>query len=154
MLPRPSARRHRMLTERELQITAFLNLMVILVPFLLVTAVFARIAAIELTLPMESSVSQQEEKDTSVRKLKLIISITEEEISVLNDTISLGVFKRGEKGYYDTFRFPDLLAQLKEKYPEENGAVILSKPYIAYKTLIDTIDTVREEFPDISLGEL
>ena len=35
----------------ELNITAFLNLMVILVPFLLVTAVFSRMTILELNLP-------------------------------------------------------------------------------------------------------
>ena len=35
----------------ELNITAFMNLMVILVPFLLITAVFSRITVLELNLP-------------------------------------------------------------------------------------------------------
>jgi biopolymer transport protein ExbD len=35
----------------DINITAFLNLMVILVPFLLITAVFSRVAILELTLP-------------------------------------------------------------------------------------------------------
>ena len=35
----------------EVNITAFMNLMVILVPFLLITAVFSRITILELSLP-------------------------------------------------------------------------------------------------------
>ena len=35
----------------ELDMTTFLNLMVVLVPFLLITAVFSRIAIVELSLP-------------------------------------------------------------------------------------------------------
>ncbi len=35
----------------ELDITAFLNLMVVLVPFLLVSAVFSRITILELNMP-------------------------------------------------------------------------------------------------------
>ncbi|MEE9142428.1 MAG: biopolymer transporter ExbD, partial [Gammaproteobacteria bacterium] len=35
----------------ELNITAFMNLMVVLVPFLLITAVFSRMAVLELYLP-------------------------------------------------------------------------------------------------------
>ena len=41
----------------ELNITAFMNLMVILVPFLLITAVFSRLAVIELYLPGSSTES-------------------------------------------------------------------------------------------------
>ncbi|MEZ5566521.1 MAG: hypothetical protein R3F24_13915 [Gammaproteobacteria bacterium] len=45
-------RRRRRNTETPgLEITAFMNLMVVLVPFLLITAVFSRLAIIELNLP-------------------------------------------------------------------------------------------------------
>ena len=35
----------------ELDVTTFLNLMVVLVPFLLITAVFSRLTIVELNLP-------------------------------------------------------------------------------------------------------
>lgn len=44
-------RRKRMQETVELNITAFMNLMVILVPFLLITAVFSRMTVLELNLP-------------------------------------------------------------------------------------------------------
>ena len=37
--------------QSDLDMTTFLNLMVVLVPFLLITAVFSRITIVELTLP-------------------------------------------------------------------------------------------------------
>ncbi len=49
------ARRHhyrrRANEPAELDMTTFLNLMVVLVPFLLITAVFSRITIVELSLP-------------------------------------------------------------------------------------------------------
>ena len=42
----------------ELDITAFLNLMVVLVPFLLVSAVFSRITILELNIPTAAGASQ------------------------------------------------------------------------------------------------
>ncbi|MBI5406473.1 MAG: biopolymer transporter ExbD [Nitrospirae bacterium] len=155
MLPRPSSRKHRLHEEKELQITAFLNLMVILIPFLLVTAVFARMAAIELTLPSESKTSSEKNSRIATpHKFRLIISITENEIKVLNNETPLGTYKQDEKGSYHFEQFTELLTRLKKEYPEEKGAIILSMPSISYKTLVETIDTVREGFPDISLGEL
>ena len=47
----------------QLDITAFMNLMVILVPFLLITAVFSRIAVLDLSLPRagaDKSLAKQE----------------------------------------------------------------------------------------------
>ena len=39
----------------ELDITTFLNLMVVLIPFLLITAVFSRLTIVELDLPSASA---------------------------------------------------------------------------------------------------
>jgi len=44
-------RRYRAHAPAEMNITAFMNLMVILVPFLLITAVFSHLAILELDLP-------------------------------------------------------------------------------------------------------
>ena len=44
-------RRPRAKEQAELNITAFMNLMVVLVPILLISAVFSRMAIIELSLP-------------------------------------------------------------------------------------------------------
>src|SRR4029078_5218771 len=42
-------------TPAHLEITAFINLIVVLVPFLLSTAVFTRLSGIDLALPAQSS---------------------------------------------------------------------------------------------------
>ena len=55
MLSRRQGGRRRNQETAELNITAFMNLMVILVPFLLITAVFSRLAVLELNLPGSST---------------------------------------------------------------------------------------------------
>ena len=52
---RSIARRHRRKETAEMNITAFMNLMVILVPFLLITAVFSRLTILQLNLPGEAT---------------------------------------------------------------------------------------------------
>ncbi len=46
--------RRRSKENIEMDVTTFLNLMVVLIPFLLITAVFSRIAIVELTVPASS----------------------------------------------------------------------------------------------------
>ena len=48
-------RRKHLAQAPEINITAFMNLMVILVPFLLLTAVFSRITILELDVPKASN---------------------------------------------------------------------------------------------------
>ena len=59
-------------TEAELNITAFLNLMVVLIPFLLINAVFAQVSILQLNLPAISDSSTPSEDD---EKDKLLSSI-------------------------------------------------------------------------------
>lgn len=150
MLPRPSLRKHRLHEEKEVQITAFLNLMVVLVPFLLLTAVFARITAIELSLPSPSS---NAEPNTTQAGLTLIVSISEDGIDVFNGNERLAFFQKSNE-YYNLQELSKVLRELKQKYPEERNALILSRPQIPYGILVEVIDEVREKFPEISLGEL
>ena len=157
MLPKPSSRKHRLASDKELQIITFLNLMVILIPFLLMTTVFAKMAVIELTPPAASS--EQPDQPPPVKKdeasgFRLTIALLDDEINVLNGETTLGVYKKNADGTYDLTGLPPLLSQLKQQNPRENDAVILSRPNIPYMTVVEIIDAVRGQFPGISLNEL
>jgi len=146
----------------ELNITAFMNLMVILVPFLLITAVFSRLAILELNLPGSSTepVDPQEQ----VFQLEVIVRKGKIEIGDRNQGL-LGVYPNSDDGYdYDALRTK--LSALKKRYPKKSDASILLEQDIAYDTLVQVMDTVRvaEEiegdsvvrsdlFPDISIGD-
>ena len=67
------ARRRRKDGDDDINITAFMNLMVILVPFLLITAVFSRLTILELNLPAAESEATQ--CGMSLRQMKTRVSI-------------------------------------------------------------------------------
>lgn len=158
MLRRPSLRKHRIHVDKDLQLTALVDIMVTLISFLLVTAVFVKMSAIDLRLPekAESPPGSVQKKTTapSPQGLRLIISISEDQINIFSDKTSLGVIQKDPKGLYNFDELTRILTQLKAEHPEEKSAVILSTPRIHYNILVSTIDAVREGFPDISLEEL
>ena len=147
---------------QELNITAFMNLMVILVPFLLITAVFSRITVLELNLPpVDAKVKQQE-------KVKLQLELVLRNNSFDIQDANLGVIKRFERNDTETRwdLFKDLLVEIKTRFPEETSITLLLEPDIDYKTLIKVMDHVRsadvvqglsletvELFPNISIGD-
>jgi len=154
--------RHHRYDTAELNITAFMNLMVILVPFLLITAVFSRLAIIELNLPGSSSepVPPQEQSF----QLEVIVRQEKIEVGDRNQGL-LGVYPNGVDGY-DYEALSTKLSELKKRYPGKSDAAILLEQDIAYDTLVQVMDTVRvaekieEEsivrsdlFPDISIGD-
>ena len=164
-------RRRRMETTVELNITAFMNLMVILVPFLLITAVFSRMTVLELNLPALNAKAPDEQPEI---KLQLQVVITENDLIVQDGT--LGVLKRiprKENGVpvEDLQRkvwkpLQEVLLELKRRFPEEQGVQLLLDREVNYKTMIAVMDRVRstdvviaatletvELFPNVSIGD-
>ena len=154
--------RRRNSDTADLNITAFMNLMVILVPFLLITAVFSRLAILELNLPGPSvePVDQQE----LVFQLEIIVR--EDKIEVGDRNVgALGVYPVNQKGY-DFEALSKKLADIKKSYPAKTDAAILLESEIPYDTVVQVMDRVRvaetveggnivrtELFPDISIGD-
>lgn len=167
----------------ELNITTFLNLMVVLVPFLLITAVFSRITILELSLPTgeggSSTNKQQLSIEVIVRQKGLEISngkqvlarfplLKQEEVEhAVDEEGNLDVSK-----LYDLDLLSEYLVKIKSKYPEKTDALVLMEPDIEYRVLIRVMDSVRSTFvkqeteegepnvlqqvvlfPDISIGD-
>jgi len=151
--------------EEELNITAFLNLMVILVPFLLISAVFANVTILELNLPPALDKSKpKQDKPKKIRNFELIIR--QDEI-IVADTIGgeLKTFKKKD-GEYDMKGVQNLLIKVKGMYPKKQNITILLEPNIPYDALVQAMDTARlvsvvefaavvkkELFPQISIGD-
>lgn len=121
----------------ELDVTTFLNLMVVLVPFLLITAVFSRIAIVELNLPSSSSSAPSEQPDF---RLEVIVRETGLEIGNGKSVIAALPRKDGE---YDLETLSKYVVSLKEDYPTTDAASVLLEPTIPYDYLIQVMDVVR-----------
>ena len=162
MISRRRGGRRQQQEAAELNITAFMNLMVILVPFLLITAVFSRLAILQLNLPGSSTepVDPQEQ----VFQLEVIVREDRIEVGDRNQGL-LGVYPNTVAGY-DYEAVETKLVELKGRYPEKTDASILLEQDIQYDTLVQVMDMVRvtetvEEdavrrsdlFPDISIGD-
>lgn len=123
----------------ELNITAFLNLMVILIPFLLITAVFSKLAILELNLP--SATAAPSETDTPSLNLELVIRESTFDIQDAN----VGLIRRFQRNpaHEDWRAFSKLLVEIKSLYPKEERITLLLEPGIPYKTLIKVMDRVK-----------
>lgn len=150
-------------TQVELDITAFMNLMVVLVPFLLMTAVFTNISVLDLKLPGMSSASKPDNKKPDF----------ELQVTVRKNALDLSDTKGGlikhipiTKSGYNYVLLKQTLRLVKNKFPEKTSITILSEPYTKYDTLVHLMDAVREFkalqdnevvsfelFPNISIGD-
>ena len=147
----------------ELDMTTFLNLMVVLVPFLLITAVFSRITIVELSLPSSAGGATAPNEPG----FRVEVIVREQGLEVSNGSMVIATIpKVGEE--YDLERLAEYVLSLKRDHPDEEDASVLLEPEIEYDHLIQVMDVVRsaerpaegvEEtirvalFPDISIGD-
>jgi len=154
----------------DIDITAFMNLMVVLVPFLLITAVFSQVSILNLNLP--EGVSEAVETDEEPPKA-LEVVIRKDKFDVLER--NSGLLKRiaNTADGYDYKALNAFLQQVKG-HPEFNtdtGVTLLMELDTQYNTLVQTMDAVRlikreekeldqqgnfiegELFPNISMGD-
>ena len=147
----------------ELNITAFMNLMVVLVPFLLISAVFSQMTVLELNLPPDTNVKQNKNQ----KKERNFEVIVRKDSLTVADTLG-GTIKKINKinGEHDFKSLSMLLKKVKSKFPTKQNISILLETDIKYEVLVTTMDTVRvvdavesgsvvkkELFPLIAIGD-
>ena len=135
------ARRHhykrRTKPAHELDVTTFLNLMVVLVPFLLITAVFSRLTIIELNLP--SSAGGPASNDDSFR---IEVVVREAGIEITNGkNIIAAIPKKDDE--FDLETLSGYMVDLKQEYTNHDAASVLMEARIPYEYLIRVMDVVR-----------
>ena len=151
--------------SEALEVSAFINLIVVLIPFLLSTAVFSNMAVVGLTLPAKSA--NYEGLDKQPLKLEVVIR---------KDAIEVGDKMGGligkpipnlATGGPDLVSLNSVMFFIKNKYPDVTAASVLPEPNIPYDTVIHVMDAMRtgksanggttvvdvDLFPAISIGD-
>jgi biopolymer transport protein ExbD len=128
--------RRRHSETSELDMTTFMNLMVVLVPFLLITAVFSRIAIVELDLPS----AQSAEPSTPTFRVEVVVR--EEGLEIMDGAQVIAAIPNVEDAY-DLSTLSEYLVAIKNEYPQKDDASVLLEPDIEYDYLIQVMDTVR-----------
>lgn len=159
--------------EAELDITSFMNLMIILVPVLLMSMVFSHISVLDLKLPDLASNSSPTDEP---KKEALELVIKDDELVVnypagapLKRLPKIEDEESGELVYdFETLSvvLQEIKRKLRDQDIDKNDILILSQQDTDYQTIVQAMDTVRsfpavvaaslveaELFPVISLGD-
>lgn len=143
-----------------INVVPMIDMMIILVFFLIFTAVFTKTHILELNLPgADSAVPDLPEG------LNLEVIVRKDKIEVADRGTGLLKTVPSTAGKYDLAALQDYLKLVKTKYSDKTEATILLEQEIAYDTLVQVMDTVRvfsvagnawtfgELFPDVSVGD-
>ena len=145
-----------------LDVTSFMNLMVVLIPFLLISAVFSRVTITELSLPTSAGGKVSNKPNFAIE-----VIVRKAGLEIANgSSVEAAIPKKDNQ--YDMKMLSEMLMRLKARYPEKEDATVLMEPDVAYDYLIQIMDAVRGTemqaegseaveklvlFPDISIGD-
>jgi biopolymer transport protein ExbD len=156
-------RRRSVGEQAELDMTTFLNLMVVLVPFLLITAVFSRITVVELTLPTANAGGAAPVEPA----VRIEVIVRNDGLEVADGDALVARIPKVDD-LYDLRSLSEAVMALKRQHPAHDDASVLLEPDIEYDHLIQVMDAVRSAevpgegesemqrialFTDISIGD-
>lgn len=150
----------------ELDVTAFMNLMIVLVPVLLITLTFTQTAVLDIHLPELTGGVANSQRSQS----QLVVKIQNDGFSVYypDDVLvqEVPLIETEEGVTHDYRQLSKVMQEVKSQLSDTRRILLLSEPTIGYQSLVSTMDAVRsyktvlvasvvevELFPEISLGD-
>lgn len=152
-------------TATELDITSFMNLMIVLVPVLLLNMVFTQLSIVPLRLPEAAAAAAQQ---PPAKRLELVVRADRFELNYPAG-VPLRQFPLvdGKPDFAGLANFlKDLKQTLQSKQLDQREITLLLESGISYQHLVTTMDNVRsfktvvaasvvdaELFPEVALGD-
>jgi len=144
-------RKPRAEADGDVDMVPIMNMFLVLVPFLLMSASFLHIKAINTSVPVLGSVSSEHPVEAEVKAI-VVVELKERAISLslnadaLKPETALGWSREFLKKGDDPFPFSMLashLEEIKSAYPASDTLIIVPHGDVLYDTIIETMDVAR-----------
>jgi biopolymer transport protein ExbD len=155
--------------DDEIELVPIMNMFLVLIPFLLLSASFFHIKAINTSVPVMSSTDSRpstaphkfsakvtvivEFKESTLLVSAMSSDLTYNELSKLETELPVKSQKE-----YPLSDLADHLRYIKDVYPKSDTLILVPDTTVVYGTLIETMDAARsknsqELFPNVVLSE-
>ena len=160
--------RRKAKTEEDVEVNMvpIMNMFLVLIPFLLMSASFFHIKAIKTSAPVQGEVMLNDVKEKD-KKVTVIAEIKKNRIqlSANSDSVLFEEIKKWEhqikNGQQQSYRFDQLtlyLQEIKQSYPSSDTVIIVPDQDVEYDTIIQAMDAARHSqsspalFPNVVLS--
>jgi len=157
--------------DAELDVTSFMNLMIVLVPVLLLSMTFTQVTVLDVKLPDLTGGAYNSEDSQS--QLEVVIGeagfkiVYPTDVVIKEIPLKSTILDSGEEIHnFDYLALSQVLQEVKRQLPEKRDAVVKANAGVDYQSLISTMQAVKsyttvvaasmveiEMFPEISLGD-
>jgi biopolymer transport protein ExbD len=120
----------------ELLLVPMIDIFTVLVTFLLMTAVFSRIAIMQIDLPSSAAPKPMEPK------FRLEVIVRQDGFELSDGKQALGTIPKAS-GAYDLNALTERVVAVKREHPTSEEASVLSEPKVPYDELVQVMDAIR-----------
>jgi biopolymer transport protein ExbD len=152
--------------EPDVNLIPIMNMFMVLIPFLLMSASFFHIKAINTSLPVHADTPAKTDPQKEKVKITVVLEIKEDQlrISTLSDTpndlaVSAGetVIPRQPGGDISAAVLAAHLKKIKADYPDSDTMILIPDDNVSYREIIRTMDCARsfeseQLFPNVVLS--
>lgn len=136
---RRGGRSFRSLIEADIEILPLMNLFIVLIPMLLLSAVFIEVSTVDMRLPGEANADEPERPKNP---LNLSVLIAHDVYVVEGNHITTTRIERSDEGA--DVALGEAIARIARAHPAEKNVRILSTPTTRYGDIIAVMDISRE----------
>ena len=163
---KPSSRSHAFSEESphsELNLIPMMNLICLLIPFLLLSAAFIKVAVVEVNQPTIGPSPNPSNGETA-KEPRFTLSITDQGYMIFVDGKKLEGRFAGPTlpllptGEYDNNGLRFMAREIKSQDPTKAQVMLSAEPDVEYQELIKVMDAVREDedrkplFPEVVMA--
>lgn len=151
--------------ETDLDMVPIMNMFLVLIPFLLMSASFLHLKAINTSVPVLGNAKAEPSEASDIR-LTLVLTLTDREIKI--SALSENLDPKTLSGLQAVVDHPDQnpeaykalseqLRAIKATYPKSDTVILVPDPGVVYETIIETMDVARKTdngplFPNVVLS--
>ncbi|UCE06859.1 MAG: biopolymer transporter ExbD [bacterium] len=141
-------KRHK---DVDVNVIPVMNIFLLLIPFLLLTAAFVRLAVVELSLPSLNK-GQSDQVQRPKNLVLVILAIKETGFQLKAQGFKFDPLYN-KNNQYDYQKLVEQLKQIKQEHPHAEDIFISPENKVKYDIIIKAMDRCRETgFPNVSLS--
>ncbi len=144
--------REKRIKEVDINIIPVMNIFLLLIPFLLLTAAFVQLAIVELSLPTLNKNRTQQVQQKPKNLVLILLSVKEKGFQLKSYGFKFQPVDKINKKY-NYAKMVEQLKQIKNKHPQAEDIIISPEAKVKYDIIIKVMDRCRETgFPNVSLS--
>ena len=149
---RKSMGRERNIKDVDVNIIPVMNIFLLLIPFLLLTAAFVQLAIVEISLPTLNRNKTKQLQQKPKNLVLILLSVKEKGFQLKSPGFKFQPVNK-INNQYNYSRIVEQLKQIKNKHPQAEDIIISPEAKVKYDIIIKVMDRCREiGYPNVSLS--